>query len=144
MSAGTVLSWASHVKSLSKWVWLLQLSKPSMDRNFGWGPWMIFIETHNSGSYAKVEPNVDIALDLAHLTCVDCAPVLFGMAKDLLIYCWGPLKASSLLSETQRHVIAWRYGNALCELVSEAHVYIRQSPFGWVWWRSVVHHQKHK
>ncbi len=67
-------------------MWLLRLSKPSMDRNFGWGRWMIFIETHNSWNDAQVEPKVgldiglDIGLDLAHMTCEDCAPVLFGMA----------------------------------------------------------------
>lgn len=42
---------------------------------------MIFIETHNSWNDAQVEPKVglDIGLDLAHMTCEDCAPVLFGM-----------------------------------------------------------------
>jgi len=30
--------------------------------------------------------------------------------------------------------MAWPYGNALCEPVSEAHIYTRQPRIGWMWW----------
>ncbi len=70
--------WVTLKASLSE----CDCSKPSMDRSFGWSRWMIFIETHNSENDAQVEPKVglDIGLDFAHLTCEDCAPVLFSMA----------------------------------------------------------------